>query len=58
MSKTVLLFIYKNFFLTILYFGYIFLNDYSGATYFDGGFLLFYNILFTTIPLIVIGLLD
>lgn len=58
MSKVVLLFIYKNFFMTMLFFGYMFLNDYSGAIMFDGGFTMFYNLLFTTIPLIAIGLLN
>jgi magnesium-transporting ATPase (P-type) len=57
-STTVLLFMYKNLLLTLLFFLFIFLSDYSGANLFNSGLLLFYNVLFTTLPVMVLGVLD
>lgn len=58
MSRIILLFFYKNFILTTITFGYVFLSDYSGATIFDSGLLVGYNLLYTTLPLFVIGIFD
>ena len=42
----------------MLFFIYIFLNDYSGTQLFDGKLLVFYNIPLITVPLIALGVLD
>jgi len=57
-SKTVLLFLYKNFLLAMLFFSYIFYSDYSANPVFDAGLIIFYNILFTSLPVFVIGVFD
>jgi magnesium-transporting ATPase (P-type) len=57
-AKTVLLFLYKNVLLVLLFFLYIFLSDFSGAVIFNSGLILFYNALFTTLPVIVLGVYD
>jgi magnesium-transporting ATPase (P-type) len=58
MAKAVLLFLYKNIVLTSLFFWYLFISDYSAARIFDGGLLLFYNVFFTTFPIIAVGVFD
>ena len=57
-SKTVLVFLYKNFLLALVLFSYIFYSDYSANPVFDAGLIIFYNILFTSLPVIVIGVFD
>lgn len=58
MSRTVLLFLYKNLILTVILFAYIFLSDYSGSSIFNASLLVGYNIFFTTPPVLVLGVLD
>jgi hypothetical protein len=36
----------------------MFLSDYSAAGLFDSALLAFYNIVFTTLPLLVLGVFD
>jgi phospholipid-translocating ATPase len=57
-AKIVYLFIYKNFMLALLLFSYIFYSDYSGQPVFEAGLIIFYNILFTTLPVIAIGVFE
>jgi magnesium-transporting ATPase (P-type) len=57
-SNTVLLFLYKNFMLALLLFSYIFYSDYSGEPVFEAGLIIFYNVLFTTLPVLVLGTFD
>ncbi|CAG9312880.1 unnamed protein product [Blepharisma stoltei] len=58
MSRIILLFFYKNFILTAVTFGYIFMSDYSGATIYNSGLLVGYNLLYTTFPLFMLGVFD
>ena len=57
-SMMVIYFFYKNFVFTIIHFFYGFYNDFSGQTIIDDWFITVYNILFTSIPLAVRGILD
>jgi magnesium-transporting ATPase (P-type) len=57
-SKTVLLFMYKNFLLSLLLFSYIFYSDYSGEPIFEAGLIIFYNVLFTTLPVVAMGVFE
>ncbi|CAG9318515.1 unnamed protein product [Blepharisma stoltei] len=58
MSRIILLFFYKNFVLIAITFGYIFMSDYSGATIYNSGLLVGYNLLYTTFPLISLATFD
>jgi magnesium-transporting ATPase (P-type)/class 3 adenylate cyclase len=58
LSRSVLLFLYKNFVLTLLTFVYIFVSDFSGTSIFNASLLVGYNIFFTTLPIIVLGISD
>ena len=58
LSKAILLFLYKNCFLTMIVFAYTFLCDYSGTSIFDATLLLGYNLFFTSLPILVIGICD
>ena len=57
-SMMVIYFFYKNFVFTIIHFFYGFLNDFSGQTIIDDYFITIYNLVFTSIPLAVRGILD
>ena len=57
-SKAILLFLYKNFFLAFVLCGYIFHSKYSGTSLFNGSLLVGYNLVFTTLPIIFIALFD
>ena len=57
-SIMVIYFFYKNFVFTIIHFFYGFLNDFSGQTIIEDWFISIYNLLFTSIPLAVRGILD
>ena len=54
----VIYFFYKNFVFTIIHFFFGFLNDFSGQTIIDDMFIMLYNLVFTSIPLGVRGILD
>ena len=58
MSRSVLLFIYKNVLLIIVTFSYIFISDYSGQSVFNSSLIVGYNIGFTTLPILVLGVFD
>lgn len=58
MSRVLLLFFYKNFILTLMLFAYMHLNGYSGTSLFNPSVLIGYNVVFTTPPLIVLGIFD
>ena len=57
-SSMVIYFFYKNFVFTIIHFFFGFLNDFSGQTIIDDMFIMLYNLVFTSIPLGVRGILD
>ena len=57
-SEMILYFFYKNMIFTIPQLFYIFLNAYSGITLFDDWYMTFYNLFFTSIPLVIKAILD
>ena len=57
-SVMVIYFFYKNFVFTIIHFFYGFLNNFSGQTIIEEWSMNFYNLIFTSIPLGVRGILD
>ncbi|XP_066458625.1 phospholipid-transporting ATPase IC-like isoform X2 [Eleutherodactylus coqui] len=58
MCKFLSYFFYKNFAYTLVHFWYAFFNGYSGQTVFDDVFISLYNLLYSSLPIIVIGLKD
>lgn len=58
LSRSILLFLYKNAFLTMMLLAYTFKCAYSGTSIFNASLLVGYNIFFTTLPLLVIGVFD
>ena len=58
MSRSILLFIYKNAIFTVITFAYIFFSDYSGLSIFSSSLIVGFNIGFTTLPIIVLGVFD
>ncbi|OMJ91440.1 hypothetical protein SteCoe_6020 [Stentor coeruleus] len=58
MSKSVLLFIYKNALLTVITFAYIWYSDYSGVSLFKSSLIVGFNIGFTSLPIIYLGVFD
>ena len=57
-SIMVIYFFYKNFVFTIIHFFYGNLNDFSGQTIIDDWFITCFNLIFTSIPLAVKGIID
>ena len=57
-SEMIIYFFYKNFVFTIIHFFYGFLNDFSGQTIIDDWFIMCFNLIFTSVPLAVRGVLD
>ncbi|OMJ88945.1 hypothetical protein SteCoe_9054 [Stentor coeruleus] len=57
-SKAIFLFLYKNCLLTIILLAFTFLCSYSGTSIFNASLLVGYNIFFTTLPIIIIGIFD
>ena len=58
LSKVILLFLYKNCFLTIVLFAFTFMCNYSGTSIFNASLLLGFNLFFTSLPILVIGIFD
>ena len=58
MSRSVLLSIYKNALLTVIIFAYIFFSDYSGVSLFSSSLLVGFNIGFTSLPILALGVFD
>ena len=57
-SDMILYFFYKNMILTTAQFVFLFYNGFSGQTIYDDWYISFYNLAFTSIPLIVRALFD
>ena len=57
-AEMILYFFYKNFIFAIPQFLYCFYNAYSGQTLFDDYYITFYNLGFTSIPVIMKAVLD
>ncbi|CAD8052350.1 unnamed protein product [Paramecium sonneborni] len=57
-SEMILYFFYKNMIFTIPQFLYSFYSAYSAQTYFDDWYITFYNLFFTSLPLIARATLD
>ena len=57
-SEMILYFFYKNMILTAAQFVFLFYNGYSGQTIYDDWYISFYNLAFTSIPLIIRALFD
>jgi magnesium-transporting ATPase (P-type) len=57
-AEMILYFFYKNMILTTAQFIYLFYNGYSGQTIYDDWYISFYNLAFTSFPLIVRALFD
>ena len=57
-GKVVQLFIYKNVLLTVFLMAYNFFSDYQPPSLFPAGLTGSYNVLFTTIPVLLIGIWD
>ena len=58
MSKVILLFLYKNCFLTLIQVAFTFLSQFSGNSIYSSSLLVGYNIFFTTVPILFIGIFD
>ena len=57
-SEMILYFFYKNMILTTGQYVFLFYNGYSGQTFYDDWYISFYNLAFTSFPLIVRALFD
>jgi phospholipid-translocating P-type ATPase (flippase) len=57
-SEMILYFFYKNMILTTAQFLFLFYNGYSGQTIYDDWYISFYNLAFTSFPLVVRALFD
>ena len=57
-SKSILLYLYKNFFLTFVLLAYTFICGYSGTSIFNASLLVGFNLFFTSLPILVIGIFD
>ncbi|KRX02568.1 P-type ATPase, cytoplasmic domain N [Pseudocohnilembus persalinus] len=57
-SEMILYFFYKNLLFTIPHFFFGFSNSYSGQSFFDDYFILFYNMVFTALPLVARAICD
>ncbi|XP_075040995.1 phospholipid-transporting ATPase IC-like [Mixophyes fleayi] len=58
MCKFLSYFFYKNFAYTLVHFWYAFFNGFSGQTVYDTTFISLYNLLYSSLPVIVVGLMD
>ena len=58
LSKVILLFLYKNFLITVLIFGYFIIADYSAISIFSDSLMIGFNLFNTTFPLICLGIFD
>jgi phospholipid-translocating P-type ATPase (flippase) len=58
LSKSIFLFAYKNLFVTIMLFAFNFLNLFTGTSIFSSSSIIGYNMLFTTLPVVYIGIYD
>ncbi|CAM8946147.1 unnamed protein product [Rhodiola kirilowii] len=58
LCKVVTYFFYKNLAFTVTQFWFTFQNGFSGQRFYDDWYQSLYNVLFTTLPVIIVGLLD
>lgn len=58
LCKVVSYFFYKNLTFTLTQFWYTFHTGYSGQRFYDDWFQSLYNVIFTALPVIIVGLLD
>ncbi|KAM9331027.1 phospholipid-transporting ATPase IC-like [Gastrophryne carolinensis] len=58
MAKFLNYFFYKNFAYTLVQFWYAFFNGYSGQLVYDSLFMALYNLVYSSLPVIIVGLQD
>ncbi|XP_042310609.1 phospholipid-transporting ATPase IC [Sceloporus undulatus] len=58
MCKFLRYFFYKNFAFTLVHFWYSFFNGYSAKTAYEDWFITLYNVLYSSLPVLLVGLLD
>uniref|UniRef100_F7FSN1 Phospholipid-transporting ATPase n=1 Tax=Macaca mulatta TaxID=9544 RepID=F7FSN1_MACMU len=58
MCKFLRYFFYKNFAFTLVHFWYSFFNGYSAQTAYEDWFITLYNVLYSSLPVLLMGLLD
>ncbi|XP_056400681.1 phospholipid-transporting ATPase IC-like [Hyla sarda] len=58
MCKFLSFFFYKNFAFTLVHFWYSFFNGFSAQTVYEDWFIALYNVLYTSLPVLLVGLLD
>ncbi|KAB1256306.1 putative phospholipid-transporting ATPase IM [Camelus dromedarius] len=58
MCKFLRYFFYKNFAFTLVHFWYSFFNGYSAQTAYEDWFITLYNLLYSSLPVLLMGLLD
>ncbi|XP_041425963.1 phospholipid-transporting ATPase IC [Xenopus laevis] len=58
MCKFLRYFFYKNFSFTLVHFWYSFFNGYSAQTVYEDMFIALYNVLYSSLPVLLVGLLD
>uniref|UniRef100_A0AAR2JQ77 Phospholipid-transporting ATPase n=1 Tax=Pygocentrus nattereri TaxID=42514 RepID=A0AAR2JQ77_PYGNA len=58
MCKFLRFFFYKNFAFTLVHFWYSFFNGYSAQVAYEDWFITLYNVLYSSLPVLLVGLLD
>ncbi|KAM8962280.1 LOW QUALITY PROTEIN: phospholipid-transporting ATPase IC [Pelodytes ibericus] len=58
MCKFLRFFFYKNFAFTLVHFWYSFFNGFSAQTVYENWFIALYNVLYSSLPVLLVGLLD
>ncbi|XP_075443142.1 phospholipid-transporting ATPase IC isoform X2 [Ascaphus truei] len=58
MCKFLRFFFYKNFAFTLVHFWYAFFNGFSAQTVYEDWFIALYNVLYSSLPVLLVGLLD
>ncbi|XP_072107846.1 phospholipid-transporting ATPase IC isoform X1 [Mobula birostris] len=58
MCKFLKYFFYKNFAFTLVHFWYSFFNGFSAQTAYENWFITLYNVLYSSLPVLVVGVLD
>ncbi|XP_068107396.1 phospholipid-transporting ATPase IC-like [Hyperolius riggenbachi] len=58
MCKFLGFFFYKNFAFTLVHFWYAFFNGFSAQTVYEDWFIALYNVLYSSLPVLLVGLLD
>jgi len=57
-SEMILYFFYKNMAFTVIHFYYSFLCAYSGQSVYDDSYIVFFNLIFTSVPLMVRAIME